>query len=219
MTPVAAIAAIGGTLAIVKIAAGHGNLTMGLWGAAVLATWGGFLLAPIGRRVGPTTDIGITGASGQRVRIPFKELKTISLMCDGNSSLRLTIARSVELHGNDALLGLGALLPRINWRGARPTVIREATELVDRAEQSGAAPWSWIANAHAPRRGRLAEMRAVPRLALEMVISEELERQAMIGEAHVLASRWLEAEAVAGIADDMFVPPSIRAWIEQHRPA
>jgi len=199
---------------------------MGLWGAAILATWGGFLLAPIGGRVGPTTDVGIIDSAGQRIRIPFKELKTVSLRCDEPASLCLTILpptrEVVELHDNDALLGLGALLPRINWRGARPTVVREATELLAKAEAGArsegiATPWSWIVKIHAPRLGRVTDMRLVPRLALEMAVGEELERQATVGEAQVLGSRWLEAETVAAIADDLLIPASLREWIEQHR--
>ena len=226
MTPVAAVAAIGGTLAIARIAAGHGNLGMGLWSGAVLVMWGAFLLAPIGGRVGPRTDVGIIDSFGRPARILFRELKTASLRCDEQASLHLTIAPptrdAVELHGNDALLGLGALLPRINWRGARPTAVREATELVAKAEQGArsegiATPWSWIVKTYAPRFGRLTAMRLVPRLALEMAVSEELERQAMVGEAHVLGSRWLETETVAVIADDLLIPASIREWIEQHR--
>jgi len=62
-------------------------------------------------------------------------------------------------------------------------------------------------------------MAAIPRLALEMAVAEALEQQAMAGEAHVLGARWMEAETVAAIADDMFLPDSIRLWIRAHTQA
>jgi hypothetical protein len=47
------------------------------------------------------------------------------------------------------------------------------------------------------------------RLALEMALHEESERRAMDGELAELEARWREAEQIAKIADDMFVPASI----------
>lgn len=135
----------------------------------------------------------------------------------------------VELREENALLVLGALLPRLNWRGASPSSIRRATKLLDRAEDrtadsSGdakrpAAPWEWLAINSWPRAGTLQHMDMISLHALEMAVSEELERRAMVGEAHVLGARWIEAETVAAIADDMFLPDDIREWIRAHRDA
>lgn len=47
------------------------------------------------------------------------------------------------------------------------------------------------------------------RLALEMALHEEAERRAMEGELAELEQAWREAEEVAAIADNMFVPVSV----------
>jgi hypothetical protein len=39
----------------------------------------------------------------------------------------------------------------------------------------------------------------------------------MDGELAALESAWREAEEIAAIADDMFLPPSIGAWLREHR--
>ena len=56
---------------------------------------------------------------------------------------------------------------------------------------------------------RLAKLPVHVRLALEMSVHEESERRALEGELHVLAAAWKEAEEIAAIADDMFLPQSV----------
>ena len=59
---------------------------------------------------------------------------------------------------------------------------------------------------------RIGAMSLVPeeRLALEMAVHEESERRALEGELARLAEEWKEAEEIAAIADDMFLPPGER---------
>jgi len=47
------------------------------------------------------------------------------------------------------------------------------------------------------------------RLALEMAAHEDSERRALEGELHILEAAWKEAEEIAGIADNLFLPESI----------
>jgi hypothetical protein len=47
------------------------------------------------------------------------------------------------------------------------------------------------------------------RLALEMVSHEDAERRALDGELRILEDAWREAEEIAAIADNLFLPPSI----------
>ena len=42
-----------------------------------------------------------------------------------------------------------------------------------------------------------------------MAAHEENERHALEGELHLLEAAWKEAEEIAGIADDMFLPASV----------
>jgi hypothetical protein len=58
-------------------------------------------------------------------------------------------------------------------------------------------------------------MPASVRLALEMSLHEEDERRALEGELYLLEDRWREAEEVAAIADDMFVPSGVSAILKR----
>ena len=53
------------------------------------------------------------------------------------------------------------------------------------------------------------------RVALEMASHEEQERRALEGELALLEAAWKEAEEVAQIADDMFLPASTSARLEE----
>ncbi|MEJ2236834.1 MAG: hypothetical protein P8X82_00920 [Gemmatimonadales bacterium] len=57
------------------------------------------------------------------------------------------------------------------------------------------------------------------KLAIEMAVHEEQERRALAGELLTLETAWREAEEIAKIADDMFVPKETEEFIERHRPA
>ena len=57
------------------------------------------------------------------------------------------------------------------------------------------------------------------RLALEMAAHEESERRALEGELYLLEEAWQQAEEIAAIADDMFLPPSIDAELARLREA
>jgi hypothetical protein len=53
------------------------------------------------------------------------------------------------------------------------------------------------------------------RLALEMVSHEDAERRALEGELRILEDAWREAEEIAAIADDLFLPPDVSARLEE----
>ena len=57
------------------------------------------------------------------------------------------------------------------------------------------------------------------RLALEMAAHEDTERRALEGELYLLDEAWQQAEEIAAIADDMFLPPSIDAELARLREA
>ncbi len=65
--------------------------------------------------------------------------------------------------------------------------------------------------------GALHTLPVHERLAFEMALHEESERRAMDGELADLERAWREAEEIAKIADDMFVPASIDAARERLR--
>lgn len=55
------------------------------------------------------------------------------------------------------------------------------------------------------------------RLAFEMASHEESERRALDGELDRLEQDWKEAEEIAAIADNLFLPKSVTDWLDRHR--
>ena len=57
----------------------------------------------------------------------------------------------------------------------------------------------------------------VDRLGLEMALHEEAERRAMAGELTLLELAWRDAEEIAAIADDMFLPNGVQSSLDRLR--
>ncbi len=119
-----------------------------------------------------------------------------------------------SLSGDEALRAAGQLLPQLNASGARPPQVQEAVKLIEDAGDP-AALFAVQAERGRPgprsRRTRdrgliIAELPTEVRLALEMAAHEESERRALEGELVVLEEAWRDAEEIAAIADDMFLP-------------
>jgi hypothetical protein len=55
------------------------------------------------------------------------------------------------------------------------------------------------------------------RVALEMAANEETERRAARGELDLLENAWREAEEIAHIADNLFLPTGVEERIEEYR--
>ena len=72
------------------------------------------------------------------------------------------------------------------------------------------------------RRGRIGKtglygLTPVDRLGLEMALHEEAERRAMAGELALLEVAWRDAEEIAAIADNMFLPDTVQSSLERMR--
>jgi hypothetical protein len=63
----------------------------------------------------------------------------------------------------------------------------------------------------------IGELPTEVRLALEMAAHEEAERRALEGELALLEEAWREAEEIAAIADDMFLPGEVPERLERLR--
>jgi hypothetical protein len=132
------------------------------------------------------------------------------------------------LEGEAAMRAAGALLPLINRSGGSAADVQRAVGLVEESE----TPERLFANAAqtlAARSGsgfgdprRRTSLKRVPlttRLALEMAAHEESERRALEGELYLLEEAWKQAEEIAAIADDMFLPESVDADLARLREA
>jgi hypothetical protein len=134
-----------------------------------------------------------------------------------------SVQGSVTLAGDDALRAARVLLPRINVGGGGRADLRDALSLLE--EQPAAdALFSRMAavkerrHRSVMREGwigfsepqyRLGGLTPAKRLALEMALHEEDERRALEGELSELEERWREAEEIASISDQLFVPKDV----------
>ncbi len=154
---------------------------------------------------------------------------------------------AIRLQGDPARRAAGAILTRLNWAGGPRDRVVAATRMLSNAggpEQylaqaaarlarprtvRGKAPSVWSMSMSAAWSGvppdvinadTLAGLEATNRMALEMALHEESERRAMEGELAALLLAWREAEEVAAISDNLFLPASVHAWLKRRgRPA
>jgi hypothetical protein len=135
---------------------------------------------------------------------------------------------TVTLTGEDAVRAAGALLPQVNSRGGSAEQVQRAVGIVEEAG-SPAALFSRAARdlrdrsasgwGDPRRRSSLKRVPIATRLALEMATHEESERRALEGELYLLEEAWKQAEEVAAIADDMFLPASVDRELARLRAA
>jgi len=128
-----------------------------------------------------------------------------------------------ELRGDTALRVAGQLLPKINATGAKQRDVQSAVQLLEQhadpmklfeheARLLPSVPGR--PRARVSVAGAIAKFPIETRLALEMAAHEEQERRAMDGELALLEAAWIQAEEVAKIADDMFLPESATLRLE-----
>jgi hypothetical protein len=129
------------------------------------------------------------------------------------------------LSGADALRAAGQLLPKLNAAGARGAQVQSAVRLI---EDVGNPADLFAIQAERGRSGLRARRTDPPgrlirefptevRLALEMAAHEESERRALEGELALLEEAWREAEEIAAIADNMFLPDGTDERLETLR--
>jgi hypothetical protein len=119
-----------------------------------------------------------------------------------------------DIRGDAAINVAGQLLPRLNKSGASRRQVEEAVTLASKTPDPAAA---FDLTARVARRawveyGKGAMLKHLPvelRLSLEMSSHEDSERRALEGELSVLEDAWREAEEIASISDDMFLPTTV----------
>ena len=124
------------------------------------------------------------------------------------------------LRGNEAHLALSAFLPYVNKSGGSSGHILDAVDIAADAGHPGrllsriTTQRLW---GHTGDSGSLSVVAPEIRLALEMSLHEADERAAMEGELGALEDRWRDAEEIAAISDNMFLPPGITNAIQRMR--
>ncbi|MCR4339737.1 MAG: hypothetical protein NUW01_07615 [Gemmatimonadaceae bacterium] len=134
--------------------------------------------------------------------------------------------RAVEFQGADATNALRKILPFVNPGGGSGSHVRDALSQLEEVPEIHSyfalaarrakhyTPIDW-----ADQKGdaRINKLPPAILLALEMAAHEEIERRAMEGELARLEDEWRDAEEIAAIADNMFVPNEIQTWIDRRR--
>jgi hypothetical protein len=107
------------------------------------------------------------------------------------------------------------ILPRLNRHGASSAEVKDSVDILEKYRDAAELFTHTAAVADKSRfgypeaQGRFTNLRPELRLALEMASQEDFERRALEGELQLLEIAWREAEEIASIADNMFLPASI----------
>lgn len=145
--------------------------------------------------------------------------------------------RRLVVSGDDAVRLAGRLMAHANRRGGKRKTIRTAVERIEAAGHPDAylplaareaerafrdsdkadLPEKKIDKLTKPIPGTLSGLPEDVRLAVEMATQEQAEREALEGELKGLEAMWREAEEIAHIADNLFVPESVEAFIREER--
>jgi hypothetical protein len=131
-------------------------------------------------------------------------------------------AETTDIRGDNAMRAAAQLLPHLNRKGASVRMVKGAVKLAMQSDDPTAS-FEEVARFAAKRRswndfGKGAMLARIPpeiRLALEMVSHEDSERRAFEGELHILEEAWREAEEIARISDDLFLPSEISAKLTE----
>jgi len=152
--------------------------------------------------------------------IQRRNLQELRLRPDGDAGYLLDVAHDrgwEEYSGREALRVAGQMLPLLNGFGATDPQVRSAVREIERV---GDPERYFGFAAQVARQAGVTSLARYPRealLALEMAAHEEQERRALEGELAALEAAWKEAEEIAAIADDMFLPESVGRALDRVR--
>jgi hypothetical protein len=204
------------------------GLGLGALGAVVIggsvagmsvAVFGG-MIANLGRRIvkGNEDEVvaKVPGPEGDVREIRRKYLDHIRILpLAGTRDFELSIGMktdTVHYTGDKALRVAGALLPSLNRYGGSKRQVERAVRLLDQAGDPRAVYTDLFSQPEFSSKP-VHKVDYEVRLALEMAAHEEAERRALEGELAELEARWREAEEVAEISDNMFLPASVTDWL------
>ena len=166
---------------------------------------------------------------GFELKVRHKPLTSAAWIKDRNPA--------VVLSGDEAIRAARHLLPQINRAGGSKEDVTDAVQALEEAGSSHelfskmatryrttlasrekVQRWKRRFTRSSPKLDDAAVISGMPagvRLALEMSLHEEDERRALEGELYLLEDRWREAEEVAAISDDMFLPSGVDAMLKK----
>ncbi len=172
-------------------------------------------------------SVNVKTHDGRVLKIRGAAFSQAKLTADnGTPTLRLKHKRREEVfEGEEAVRVVATLLPAVNFAGASQKTVDAAVKtLAHHGGSEGYLESLWAGKADAltktTRKGvikpvPLASLKGTAPITIEMALHEEQERRAIAGELHVLETAWKDAEEIAAIADDMFVPDETEALIQK----
>jgi hypothetical protein len=197
-------------------------------GHPTVAAWLGLVFIPYAialRNVPNWQRLAILRTKGSKTVIRRWDLPTIRLDSTNPRHIGVMVGTlsDAPLQGVRAVSFLAEVLPRVNWDGGDETEIRAATREVDAAESALGPSAStgeqevWERLVEGPRREPmpLNQLTLVRRLALEMAVTEEMERRALAQEASTTEYMAERESEIARIADDMFLPSGVTRALER----
>jgi hypothetical protein len=211
---------------LLKVGVGLGALgAVVVGGAAAGIGIGGFgwVIGQVGERIvkgSPERIVARLPVSGVgEVTVRGKHLNHLQLVSAGNDwQLGVPYQKAIlAIQGESAVQALGKLLPQLNRFGGSRERVSEAVSLIERE----ADPLRFFdvaaRQAMSKSKAKISTLPEATRLALEMAAHEDSERRALEGELALLEQAWKEAEEVAAIADNMFLPSFVEEWMRTHR--
>lgn len=171
----------------------------------------------------------IATEEGRLLRVQRGHLAETTLLRGDQGPLALSLRHEggrTVFQGREASRVTALVMPKVNRYGGTRRTVQDAVSALE--ETGGAegyirrltgisqaltrppdkAPRNWRWAANLPDRG-LFGLNNIQRLALEMALHEEAERRAMEGELAALELAWKEAEEIAAISDNLFLPGTV----------
>jgi hypothetical protein len=159
---------------------------------------------------------------------------TLARGSDGTLAINLRYKNGQSrFEGPEALRVASIVVPAVNrFGGSRQTVASAVGEIeqvggperyLEQLARRGEVMTAVRGRTHRfGRRGKIGRtglygLTPADRLGLEMALHEDAERRAMTGELALLEAAWRDAEEVAAIADDMFLPDNVQSSLERMR--
>ncbi len=143
----------------------------------------------------------VTVADGWELRVP------------GRTGKGARGKRMLTLRGSEALDVATRILPAVNRFGGSTTDVQDAVRLMEDEPD----PLRLFARLSRQAVGPLSTFAPEIRLAMEMAAHEQNERMALEGELTALEAAWRDAEEIAAISDNMFLPAPINEWMDRLR--
>lgn len=211
-------------------------------GAVVGVSVAGFsgVFGQVGRTLiqgsGETIVARIRTASGEMLPVRRRHLaeSTLSRGSDGTLAIDLRYKNGQSrFEGPEALRIASIVVPTVNrFGGSRDTIsaavgaieqVGGPERYVEQLARRGEVMTAVSGRRHRfGRKGRIGKtglygLTKVDRLGLEMALHEDAERRAMDGELALLEASWRDAEEIAAIADDMFLPEGVKSSLDRLR--